>query len=89
MTTTEHALLIILSAALALLLILAISAMVLVIRLIASLRAIAQKAESVIDSAESVTQLFRKAAGPVTILHFVRNVADAVMNAKQDKKSKG
>ncbi len=87
MNTTEHILLIILASALGLLLILAIAAFVALIRLIKTLRHVAQTAESVIESAESVTNLFRKASGPVTVLNFVRGVANAVAQHK-DKEGK-
>lgn len=86
MNTTEQVILVILAAALAIFLILAIAAIVMVIRLIATLREISQKAERVITSAESVTELFRKASGPMTILHFVRGVAETVTKHKESRK---
>lgn len=86
MNTTEQVILVILAAALSIFLILAIAAIVMVIRLVATLREIAQKAERVVTSAESVTELFRKASGPMTILHFVRGVADAVTKHKESRK---
>jgi cell division protein FtsB len=86
MNTSEHILVIVLAAALALFLVLAIAAMILVLRLVSSLRAIAQKAEHIVDSAESVSQLFRKTTTPLTLLHFVRSVADAVTGLKRSDK---
>lgn len=85
MNTAEQIILVILAAALALFLILAIAAIVAVIKLVKTLREIALKAERVVDSAETVTELFRKASGPMTILHFIRSISDAVTKHKEGK----
>jgi len=86
MNTAEQIILLILAAALALFLILAIAAIVAVIKLVKTLREIALKADRIVDSAETVTELFRKASGPMTVLHFVRGVADAVAKHKESRK---
>lgn len=86
MNTAEQIILVILAAVLAIFLMLAITAIVAVIKLVRTLREIAEKAEKVVTSAESVTELFRKASGPMTILHFVRGVADAVAKHKESRK---
>ena len=86
MNTAEQIILVILAAVLAIFLILAIAAIVSVIKLVLTLRDIAEKAEKVVSSAESVTELFRKASGPMTILHFVRGVAEAVTKHKESGK---
>lgn len=85
MNTAEQIILLILAGALALFLILAIAAIVAVIKLVKTLREIAQKAERVVDSAETVTELFKKASGPMTILHFIRGISDAVNKHKEGK----
>lgn len=90
MNTTEQIILIILSTFLALFLLLAIMALVSVMKLIRTIREIAEKAERVINSAESVADLFKKASGPVTILNFVRGVANTVAKHKESsRKEKG
>lgn len=86
MDTAEQIILLILAAALAVFLILAIAAIVMVIKLVKTLREIAQKADRIVDSAETVTELFRKASGPMTILHFVRGMAEAVVKHKESRK---
>jgi hypothetical protein len=86
MNTAEQIILLILAAALALFLMLAIAAIVMVIKLVKTLREIALKADRIVDSAETVTELFRKASGPMTVLHFVRGVADAVAKHKESRK---
>lgn len=86
MNTAEQIILVILAAVLAIFLILAIATIVYVMKLVRTLREIALKAEKVVNSAESVTELFRKASGPMTILHFVRSVADTVAKHKESRK---
>jgi hypothetical protein len=86
MNTAEQIILLILAGALALFLIFAIVAIVMVIKLVKTLREIALKADRIVDSAETVTELFRKASGPMTVLHFVRGVADAVTKHKESRK---
>lgn len=86
MNTAEQIILVVLASALAIFLMLAIAAIVMVIRLIKTLRDIAEKADRIIDSAETVTGLFRKVSGPMTMLHFVRSVAEAVTKHKENHK---
>lgn len=85
MDTAEQILVIFLSTALAIFLVLAIAIAVMVMRLVANLRMIAQKAESIVDSAESVAEMFKKASGPLTVMHFIRGIARAVADKQKDK----
>jgi membrane protein implicated in regulation of membrane protease activity len=78
MDTTEKILLVILAAALALFLILAIVTVVLVIRMLKSVNRITQKAEQLVDSAETVGQVFKQTAEQMTFIRVIRNVADLV-----------
>ena len=84
MNTTEQILLIILSSALAVLVVLSIIAVAYSIKFISSLRRIAAKAESVVDSAESVASTLKHSVTPISIFHFVKSV----MNIAQKNKSK-
>lgn len=86
MTTVEQALLIILSAFLALFLLLAIAAVVEAIMLLRRIRRMVDKAERVIGSAEAIGDFFRKTAGPVSILRLVRSVAQTVQRNKSKEK---
>lgn len=85
MDTAEQILVIFLSTALAIFLVLAITIAIMVVRLVANLRMIAQKAESIVDSAESVAEMFKKASGPLTVMHFIRGIARAVADKQKDK----
>ena len=78
MDTTEKIIMVILAAALALFLILSIVAIVLVIRVVKSVNRITVKAEQLIDSAETVGQVFRETAEQMTFIRLIRNVADLV-----------
>lgn len=78
MNTTEHILLIVLAAALALFLLLAIFIAVQIIRLLKAVNKITAKAEHVIETAESVGEVFKNAAGPLALARVVGNIIRAV-----------
>jgi hypothetical protein len=78
MDTATHVLVIILSVLLAFFLLLAIAAFVMVLRLLKAIHRISDKAEKIIDSAESVGSVFRNAAGPLAALKLVRNIVETV-----------
>lgn len=81
MNTTEHILLIVLAAALALFLLLAIVITVQVIRLLKTINKITDKAERVIETAENVGEVFKNAAGPLALMRIVSNVVNTVTKA--------
>lgn len=86
MNTSEHILVIVLAAVLALFLLLAIIIAVLIIKLLRKVQYIAQKAESVIESAESVGTVFKNAAGPMALVRVIRNIIHvAQSNQKRSK----
>jgi hypothetical protein len=85
LSTAQQILVVILSCALALFLVLGIVTAVLLIRLVQTLRMIAGKAEHLVTTAEAVGDAFKKAAGPVGVLKFVRNIADMVSQHKHNK----
>lgn len=86
LTTTQQVLLIILSAALAILLVLAIAVAILIIQLLRTLRQVAQKAEHVVESAEEVGDVFRRAAGPLGALKFLQSVIEAAVKHRNSQK---
>lgn len=89
MNTAEQIILLILAGVLLVFLALAITAIIFVLRLIATLRRIADKAEYAVDSATnsvgSILEMLKKASGPMTILSFVKNIVDVVSKRKADK----
>ncbi len=84
--TAQQILVVVLASALAIFLILSIAAVVLIIRLLATLRMVADKAERIVESVESVGDIFRKTAGPLGIFRFIKGIVDMVHNHGQDKK---
>lgn len=85
MTTSEHILVIILSAALALALLLAIIFAILAIKLVQTLRRIANRAEHIVESAESVGEVIRNTASSWGVIRFIRTVSDIVAQHKTRK----
>lgn len=83
MNTAAEILVIIVSVVLSLFLIASIVLIVQVVRLIKSLRTIAGRAEKVLNSAESIGNVFRKTAGPISLFNFVRSVVESVAEHKQ------
>ena len=88
MTTAEQIIAIILCSFLGILLILSITVAVVVLKLVNNLRHITAKAERIVDSAETVSDIFRKSATPLGFLHFVRSVADTAAQYKSRKGDK-
>lgn len=86
LTTAQQILVVVLAAALAVFLVLAIVVLVLIIRLVATLKMVAQKAEKLVESAEAVGEVFKKAAGPVGVLRFARGLFEMVSKHKQSKR---
>lgn len=80
LSTAQQILVIVLASALAIFLILSIVAVALIIRLVATLRMVANKAEHVIESVESVGDLFKRTAGSFGIFKFLRGIVDTVHN---------
>ncbi len=84
--TAFEILVIVLASALALLLVLLIIATVFVIKILSTLKRIAQKAELVADKVEHISEFFEKTAGPAAIIKLFANVTDSIMQAKRRKK---
>jgi type II secretory pathway component PulF len=83
LSTVQQILLSILAAALALFLVLAIAIAIMVIQFIKKLRQIADKAEKVVDSAETIGTIFKNAATPVGAFHFIQKVVDMAVKHKK------
>jgi hypothetical protein len=88
MNTAEQILVVTLASALALFLILAIVIAVQTIRLMKQLQTIAATAQSFVDSAEAAADMFKHAAGQVSIMRFAQNVFDTAFKHKHSKDSK-
>lgn len=82
MDTATHVLVVILSVFLAIFILLGIIVAIQAIRVLTMIQRIARKAEVVIESAESVGEIFKNAAGPLAILKVVRNMIRVVKGKK-------
>jgi len=85
LSTIQQILLIILASALAVGLILFIAIAIMIMRLVKTLQIIAQKAEKVVESAEAVSDIFKKAAGPLGAFRFLQGIIEAVPRHKKSK----
>lgn len=85
LSTSQQILVIFLSTALAVLLVLAIAVAIAVLKLVKTLREIAAKAEKVVESAEAVGEVFKKAAGPLGLLRFLANMVEMVKHKAETK----
>jgi hypothetical protein len=84
LSTTQQVLVIILASALAVFIIQAIIIATLLIRLLIAVRRVANKAEKIVESAEAVGDVFRKATGPLNVFRFVHGIMNAVSKHKSD-----
>ena len=84
-TTTDNILLIVLSIFLALFLLLGIGVAIQVLRLLSTVQRIAQKAETIIESAEHVGTIFKDVAGPMAAFKVIRNITHIVKGNKRGK----
>lgn len=78
MQNAESILVIIVSAVLALFLLAAIIVLVLIAKLIQSLRRIINDAERVVETAGEAAEMLRNASGPLALFKVVRNIMKAV-----------
>jgi uncharacterized protein (UPF0335 family) len=86
MDETLKILIIIVSGTLSLFLIVGIVLGVVAYHIMQDVRRITQKAEKVIDSAESVSEIFRQATGPFFIVKILRNIIKSAKQVmKEDK----
>lgn len=83
LNTAQQILVVVLASALAIFIILSIVIAILVIRLLQTLRMVADKAEHLVESAEAVGDVFKRMAGPVGIWKFIRSIADMVSQHKR------
>ncbi len=86
MNTAEQILVIFLSVALAAFLTLAIILTIQGIRLLKTVQRIADKAESVVQTAEHVGQVLQNVSGPLGILNMIKNIMN--VSHKNNKRGK-
>jgi hypothetical protein len=83
MTTTDHVLLIILTTLLSIFFLLGIAILVLVVKLIGSVKRVVAKAEGVVDSVESAAEVLKDTSGRLAVLKLVRNIMKMAQKVKK------
>ena len=78
MENAEQVLVVFLSVALAVFLLLAIIATIKTIQILNHLKSISEKAEKIVNTAETVGEFFKYTAGPAAIGKFFSNINEAV-----------
>lgn len=83
MTTTDHVLLIILTTLLSIFFLLGITILVLVVKLVGSVKRVVIKAEGVVDSVESAAEVLKDTSGRLAFLKLVRNIMKMAQKVKK------
>jgi len=83
MQNAESILVIIVSTTLALFLVAAIAVLVMVAKLIQSVRRVVDQAEKVVETAGEAAEMMRNASGPLALFKVVRNMMKAVDKARK------
>ena len=82
MTNTDTVLLIILTTLLSILILASLVVIGLVIKLILSVKRAVHKAETVIDSVESASEVFKDTSGRLALLKLIRNIVKLTKGKK-------
>jgi hypothetical protein len=85
-TSTEQALLIILSITLAIFLILGIVLLIYLIKISSTIKVIVDKAERLTEKAETMASFFEKTAPKIAIGRLLGNIAEAVSKRSKNRK---
>lgn len=83
MENAQTILVVITSSLLSLFLLLGIVLTVIVIRFVATLKRVVNKAEGLIDSAEAVTEAMKNVSGPLAFAKLVKNIVSIVQAHKK------
>lgn len=83
-SNAEEILVVILSITLAVFLALAITATIILIKILKNIKRVTEKAEAIADKADNVTTFFQQTAGPAAIAKLVANFIDAAKRKKED-----
>ena len=86
MTTTDTVLLVTLTVLLSIWVLLGIALAIAALRLIASVRRVVTKAESVIDSVESAAEVFKDTEGRLALFKLIRNIVKVTKKARRNHK---
>ncbi len=83
MSATDTVLVVILTSLLSLFFILCIAVMIMVLKLISSIRTVVAKAEDVVDSVESAAEVFRDTQGKMAIIKVIGNIIKLAQRSRK------
>lgn len=83
MNTADEILLILLAVVLVIFIILLIWATVYLLKILKSAKRVMTDAEKIVDSAETVSEVFKNASGPVALVRLVRTLTKVVNKQKK------
>jgi hypothetical protein len=83
MNTTDTVLLIILTTLLSIFFVLCIAALIIVLKLLASIRQVVAKAEGVVDSVESAAEVLRDTQGRLAIIKLIKNIIKLAQRSRK------
>ena len=82
MSTTDTVLLIILTSLMSLFFLLGIVALVMVSRILASVKRVVVRAENVVDSVEAAADVLKDAGGKMALFKLIKNIIDLAQHKK-------
>jgi uncharacterized membrane protein len=85
MTTTDTVLLYILTIILSIFFLVGIIVLIAIIKLITSVKRVVLRAEDVIDSVESATEIFKNTEGRLALFKLIRNIVKVTNKARKGR----
>lgn len=85
MTTTDTVLLYIITIVLSIFFLVGIAVLIAILKLIKSVKRVVLRAEDVIDSVESATEIFKNTEGRLALFKLIRNIIKVTKKARRDK----
>jgi hypothetical protein len=82
MSTTDTTLLIILTSLMSLFFLLGIVAIIMIMGLLASVKRVVARAESVVDSVEAAADVLKDAGGKLAVFKLIKNIIDLAQHKK-------
>jgi hypothetical protein len=82
MTTTDTVLLVILTSLMSLFFLLGIVSLVMVVRILSSVKRVLIRAESVVDSVEAAADVLKDAGGKLAVFKLIKNIIDMAQHKK-------
>ncbi|HTB48858.1 MAG TPA: hypothetical protein VK712_02120 [Verrucomicrobiae bacterium] len=83
MTTTDTVLLIVLTSLLSVFFLFCIAALIMVLKLLSSVRQVVAKADDVVDSVEAAADAFKDVQGRMAFFKLVRNIMKLVQRSRK------